>query len=326
MFSSFDKPIVITGANASGKTAIALRIAKEIGAEIISADSRQIYKHLSAGTSKPAGRWINKENPVYIVDSIPYHLVDFIDPIETYNVAKYIYDFKNCLLKIKTRKFIICGGTGFYINSIFNPLDPMPESNKHIRNQLREYLDKYGKEKLHEKLKELDPVSAKKIHPNNVHRVIRAIEVSILTSKPYSSLISNNIFNPKSYSNAFFVFIKWSRQLLSKRIKQRTKEVFNHWEREIKDMITNGYPIDCPGLKSLGYPIMIDYIENKISRDKAIELIVKESMDYAKRQNTWFSRYESTKIEINEEKEFDIDSIANNIISRYEISCNNSNK
>lgn len=326
MFSFFKKPIVITGANASGKTLLSILIAKEIGAEIISADSRQIYKHLSYGTSKPQGRWINETNPVYIVDMVPYHLVDFIDPVETYNVQRYFYDFKATLDKIKTKTFIICGGTGFYINSIFNPLDPLPEANEKIRTELKEYADKHGRIKLHEKLKELDPVSARKIHPNNINRVIRAIEVSILTSKPYSSLISSTIFKPESYQSAFFVFIKWNRDLLYKRIKNRTKNVFDRWVGEINYLLSNGYPEDCPGLKSLGYPIVIDYIERKIDKEQAIEIITRDSIDYAKRQNTWFSRYKSIKIEIEDEKEFDPEKITSLIIKEYENSCNNSQR
>ncbi len=226
MLSNFQKPIVIIGANASGKTAISLRIAKQLGIEIISADSRQIYKHLSAGTSKPSGRWINN-NTIYIVELIPYHLVDFLDPIETYNVQRYYYDFNETLTKVKTKTFIICGGTGLYINSIFNPLDKLPPRDEKIRAELQEYALRYGREKLHQRLKELDPLSAARIHPNNIHRVIRAIEVSILTSKPYSSLISNKLFDNSLYSKAFFVFIKWKKELLYKRIKQRTKDVFD---------------------------------------------------------------------------------------------------
>jgi len=326
MFNRFKKPIVITGANASGKTVLSLAIAKEIGVEIISADSRQIYKHLTAGTSKPEGRWFNKENPIYLVDNIPYHLVDFIDPLETYNAQKYFYDFKSTLDKIKTNTFIICGGTGFYINSLFNPLDPLPEGNEKIRAELKEFADKNGRESLHNKLKELDPISAKKIHPNNINRVIRAIEVSLITSKPYSSLISNTLFDSKSYNSAFFVFIKWNRELLYKRIKNRTKKVFESWAEEIRYLVSNGYPQDCPGLKSLGYPAMIDYMEGNITKEEAVEIITKQSMEYAKRQNTWFSRYKSLIFEIEDEKDFDIDKIYKTVITEHENSCNNSKR
>lgn len=326
MFNRFKKPIVVTGANASGKTLLSLTIAKEIGIEIISADSRQIYKHLTAGTSKPEGRWFNKENPIYLVDNIPYHLVDFVDPLETYNAQKYFYDFKETLDKIKTKTFIICGGTGFYINSLFNPLDPLPEGNEKIRSELKEFADKNGRESLHNKLKELDPVSAKKIHPNNINRVIRAIEVSLITSKPYSSLISNTLFDPKSYNTAFFVFIKWNRELLYKRIKNRTKKVFESWVDEIKYLVSNGYPQDCPGLKSLGYPAVIDYMEGNITKEEAIEIITKQSMEYAKRQNTWFSRYKSLIFEIEDEKDFDIDKMSKTVITEHENSCNNSKR
>ncbi len=312
-------PIVICGANASGKTQISLSLASIIGAEIISADSRQIYKHLTYGTSKPQGRWTKTPSrDVYLVDGIPYHLVDFVDPIETYSVANYIYDFKNTISQIKTTKTIICGGTGLYINAIFNPLDPLPERNLEIRAQLQEYAQKYGREKLHNKLKELDPESAKRIHPNNIQRVIRALEVCFITSKPFSSLISNRLFE-NLLSNAFSVFIVWEKKLLQKRIYKRTLDFFDKWVSETEFLLSNGYPYDAPGLKSLGYPEIISYILSEISKEKAIETITTKSIQYAKRQNTWFKRYSHKMIiEINCEKQFEPYRIAREITQKYE--------
>lgn len=312
-------PILITGANASGKTSISLILASKLGAEIISADSRQIYKHLTYGTSKPIGKWVNTpDRKIYLVDLIPYHLVDFIEPIETYNVSRYLYDFKNTLSIIKTNRVIICGGTGFYINALFNPLDPLPQGDAKLRNELFDYSQKYGREKLYEKLKELDPETAKRIHPNNIQRVIRALEICLLTSKPYSSLISNKIFENK-LSSAFSVFIVWKKNLLWSRIKKRTQEVFDKWVKETEFLLSYGLPEDAPGFKSLGYPEVILYISSKISKEEAMELIAKKSIQYAKRQNTWFKRYQHKMIiEINDEKEFDPELIADKIAKEYE--------
>jgi tRNA dimethylallyltransferase len=327
MFEGFSKPIVICGANASGKTSISLSLALLINAEILSADSRQIYKHLQAGTSKPYGRWIKEEKrTVYLVENIPYHLVDFLDLIESYNAQKYYYDFKKTLEIVKTKNIIICGGTGLYINTIFNPLDPLPPANLSIRMQLKEFADKYGKEKLYQKLLEIDPQSAKDIHPNNIQRIIRAIEVSILTSKPYSQLITKDIFNLSRYINSFFVFIKWKKDLLYKRIKKRTKDIFKDWVEETKNVIMNGYPLDCPGLKSIGYPQIIRYINGEITEEETIESITNESLDYAKRQNTWFKRYPSFVIEINDEKDFDPQRISQIIMKKYYESTSGNNK
>lgn len=316
---NLNPPIVITGANASGKTQISLILASKIGAEIISADSRQIYKHLTHGTSKPIGKWITTpDRKIYLVELIPYHLVDFLDPLETYSVSRYIYDFKNTISSIKTNKIIICGGTGFYINALFNPLDPLPEKDPQIRKELFEYAEKYGRIKLHEKLKELDPETAKKIHPNNIQRVIRAIEVCMITSKPYSLLISNKLFDNKLKS-IFSVFIIWDKKLLYQRIRERTELVFNKWVEETNLLLSHGYPEDAPGLKSLGYPEIISYISSKISKEDAINLIVTKSVQYAKRQNTWFKRYQHKMIfEINDKENFDPQTIADNIVQKYE--------
>lgn len=320
-------PIIITGANASGKTQLSLNLAYLINAEIISADSRQIYKHLLYGTSKPVGRWVQTpDRKIYLVDMIPYHLVDIIDPLESYNVARYVYDFKETVSKIKTTKIIICGGTGFYINSIFNPLDRLPEKDPQIRKELTEYAHKFGRQKLHDKLKELDPISAKRIHPNNIQRVIRAIEVSILTSKPYSSLISNKIFENKM-NDVFSVFIIWQKNLLYNRIKRRVQDVFDKWAEETNFLLSNGYPEDSPGLKSLGYPEIISYIKSKISKKDAIDLIIKKTIQYAKRQNTWFKRYNHKMIiEINNEDEFDPQKISESIKDKYESTYFNNTK
>lgn len=327
MFERFKKPVVVVGANASGKTAISLLLAKETGSEIISSDSRQIYKHLLAGTSKPEGRWINTPSGlIYFVGQTPYHLVDFLDPVESYNVERYVYDFKSSLNKIKSTRIIICGGSGLYINSLFSPLDPLPQASEKIRMELKEFADRYGRDKLHEKLKQIDPISAKKIHPNNIHRVIRAIEVSILANKPYSSLISNSIFDEKNFATAFFVFIRWNRDLLYKRIKKRTKDVFEKWVEETKLLLSNGYSKDCPGLKSLGYPQIIEYIEGNSTKEETIEIITRLSMQYAKRQNTWFLRYKSMPVIIENEKDFDIEKIVGQIIKEYENSYHNNKR
>lgn len=327
MFDFKKPPIIITGANASGKTQISLSLAYYINAEIISADSRQIYKHLTYGTSKPIGRWVQTpERKIYLVEMIPYHLVDIVSPLESYSVAKYIYDFKDTISKVKTNKVIICGGTGFYINSLFNPLDLLPEKDPQIRKELMEYAQKFGREKLHDKLKELDPISAQRIHPNNIQRVIRAIEISILTSKPYSSLISNNLFANK-LNNVFSVFIIWQKNLLYNRIKKRIIDIFDKWVEETNFLLSNGYPEDSPGLKSLGYPEVISYIKSKISKKEAIDLIISKTIQYAKRQNTWFRRYNHKMIiEINDEKDFDIEIISSNIKEKYESTYINNTK
>ena len=314
-------PIVVMGANASGKTLLSLNIAKKINAEIISADSRQIYKHLRAGTSKPNGKWetLNGDS-VYITENVPYHLVDFLNPNSTYDVSMYSNDFFNALNSIKKRdkKLIIAGGTGMYINSIFNGIDKLPQANQELRNELYSFAEKNGKQALHEKLRQLDPLSAERIPPGNIQRVIRAIEISIMTNSPASRLLSGNFYRDISFLNGIFVFLKWDKKILKERIKNRTESEFENWVNETQNLLSMGYAEDCPALKSLGYPQIIDYINGKIERKEAINKIVNLSMSYAKRQNTWFSRYKKSLIlEFKKEEEFEINKFSDLIVEQY---------
>jgi len=315
------KPIVIMGATASGKTELSLSLARKINAEIISADSRQVYKHLTAGTAKPQGHWENIDNTkTYLVDNIPYHLVDFIDPLSQYNAGEYAQEAKYKIDKIKKsgKNIIITGGTGLYIHSLFNELDQLPKANSELRNELYDYVKKYGKDALYEKLKNIDPISAQKIHPNNTQRIIRAIEISKLTGTPASSLIKGNFLKPIMPFLATLIILKWPKNLLTERIKQRTINAFDKWVQETENLISKGYPYDCPGLKSIGYSSIIDFIENKTNKKDTIENIIKLTMGYVKRQNTWFSRYKSANIiEFKDLTEYNVEKITDKILKLH---------
>lgn len=316
------KPIVIMGANASGKTALSLLIAKQAGGEILSADSRQIYKHLRAGTSKPQGRWEKDEkgDPVYICADIPYRLVDFLDPSHTYDAGRYVKDFYAQYSKIlKAKKIpIIAGGTGMYLNAVFNGLDELPKADESYRRELKELAEKKGKAALYEKLKESDPASASRIHPNNIHRVIRALEIFKISGRPASQSLSGTFMKDITVFPALFVYLKWEKPALRERIKRRTEAEFKEWVKETENLISKGYPHDCPGLKSLGYPQVLDYIEGNISQKEAREEIISLSMQYAKRQNTWFSRYSrAVKFEFSKEEDFDAMRLSSEITQRY---------
>lgn len=316
------KPIVIMGANASGKTVLSISLAKSIDGEIISADSRQIYKHLRHGTSKPEGRWLKDsfDREAYITEGVPYHLVDFLDPNYTYDVARYCEDFSKALGEITAsgKAPIIAGGTGMYLNAVFNGIDPLPKPDPLYRNELMALASEKGKKAVYEKLREVDPLSAERIHPNNIHRVIRALEIYRANGKPSSSSLSGRFMRDITLLPGLFIYLKWDKPLLRERIRIRTENEFEQWVNEVKNLISSGYPHDCPGLKSLGYPTIIDYIEGKIQKKEAISIITNLSMEYAKRQNTWFSRYSNTiKLEFHRENDFKINEITHMILSEY---------
>jgi len=257
--------IIITGQTATGKTKLALDLAKKHNGELINFDSRQIYKYLTAGTSKPRGAWTaEKETAVYSVEGIACHLVDFLDPKHSYDAGKFISGAENALKSIsaKGKLPIFAGGSGFYLQAFWNGLDPLPEGNPAIRTKLQYLAGTGGKEELHAKLAKVDPLAAQNIPAGNIQRVIRAIEVYELTGMPISQLWSRKFHGVLPTHKARFVVLDCNKALLHGRIKNRTHESFAEWTDETKNLLDKGYPQDCPGLKSLGYPQIIDFLED----------------------------------------------------------------
>lgn len=296
MPQSAPKPITIMGANASGKTALALALARKLGGEIISADSKQVYRHLSAGTAKPRGQWTGTgAGEVYLVDGVPCHLVDILDPRSSYDAGAFAQEAAGLLKRILAAGAtpIIVGGTGLYIQALWNGLDRLPGADAELRTELAELARTKGKAALHAELAALDPKAAAVIPPGNQQRVIRAIEITRLAGRPASELWTGRFFNTLPVHLGKFVFMKWKKELLAERIKSRTAAAFDDWAAETSALLERGYPEDAPGLKSLGYPQVIDFLAGRISKADAMHAIITLSMAYAKRQNTWFSRYKN---------------------------------
>ena len=287
------------GANASGKTALAVELAKMTDGEVISADSKQIYKHLSAGTSKPEGTWeTDRDREVYLVDGVPYHLVDITDPKSSFDAgtfasqAKVMMDFISSLGKTP----IIAGGTGLYIQALWNGLDDLPPADPELRKSFAAFAGEKGKEALHAELAALDPDAAARIPPANIQRVMRALEITKLAGRPVSELWTGRFMNALPGHLGKFVFLKWDKELLAERIKTRTVAAFDAWVDETRALLARGCPEDAPALKSLGYPQVMDFIAGRLNRADAIHSIVAVSMAYAKRQNTWFGRYKNAMV------------------------------
>lgn len=313
------KTITLMGANASGKTEIALELARKLGGEILSADSKQTYKFLEAGTAKPAGAWT--ETPAgraYMVEGVPYHLVDNLDPRSTYDAGTFVKEAKKLMAEITARGKVpvIAGGTGMYIQAFWNGMDDLPPANPAIRQELTALAEAGGKEALHAHLVEIDPEAAAKIPPGNIQRVMRAIEVTRLAGRPISQIWSGRFYNALPAHEGKFVFLKWQRDLLTERVKRRTVTRFDEWAAETRDLLAKGYPEDCPGLKTLGYPQMLDYLAGRLTRPDAIRMITAASMAYAKRQNTWFGRYRNAMpITLEKYEDYDPAAIAQKIIN-----------
>ncbi|HBA61170.1 MAG TPA: tRNA (adenosine(37)-N6)-dimethylallyltransferase MiaA [Elusimicrobia bacterium] len=313
------KPITLMGANASGKTEIALELARRLGGEIISADSKQTYKLMEAGTAKPRGTWTDTPaGPAYLVEGVPYHLVDNLDPRSAYDAGTFVKEAKAIMAAVWARGKvpIIAGGTGMYIQAFWNGLDELPAADPEMRRQLAALAETAGRDALHRELVALDPEAARGIPPGNVQRVIRAIEITRLAGRPVSQLWTGRFFDALPAHDGRFYFLKWKKELLAERVKRRTSTRFDEWAEETRGLLARGYPNDCPGLKTLGYPQVMDFLEGRLSKPDAIRAIVTASLAYAKRQNTWFARYKNAVlIELNKFEDYDPAALAERILT-----------
>lgn len=281
-------PIIISGPTAVGKTAVALHLAKELNYSIISVDSRQIYKGLNVGTAAPLGVW---KDGKYLVEGVPYYLVDFLPIDEVFDVSRFISMAREIAEK-ENNKVIFTGGSGMYLQNYFCGMDNLPKADLILRARLAREADMHGREFLHKRLQEIDPQSAKEIPFQNIHRLIRALEIYELTGKPASVLKSGKLKQEITKDKAHFFYLDMPKEKLSERIVLRTEQIFEPMVLEAKTAIKEGFNPDAPGLKSLGYPQAISYLKGEISEEKAKEQITILTRQYAKRQRTWFGRYQ----------------------------------
>ena len=306
------KPIVICGPTASGKTELALALAKRTDGIIISADSRQVYTHLTAGTAKPQGVW---QNGAYWVEGIPYHLVDFLNVTDTFNAGAFVARALEITAQYPGRQIIFAGGTGMYLHAYFVGMDTLPASTPQTRELLTRLLEKEGKEGLHARLAEKDPSSAAAIPAGNVQRTMRALELCLLTGKPASQLRTGVFHTLPNPAQSAFVYLNWDRTALNARIQTRTEAIFDPMCQETQALLNQGTPADVPALKSLGYPQAVAYLQGQLTRTQAIEQIAQLTRQYAKRQRTWFNRYtQALVLELQTPQNFDLKKISEQII------------
>lgn len=279
-----DNLCVLIGPTAIGKTSISLRLAHLLNAEIISADSMQIYKYMDIGSAKI------KE---YEMEGIPHHLLDIIYPDEEYTVADYKKQAKKLIADINKRGKmpLVVGGTGLYVNSLVYDLDfTQVKASEEIRNKLQALGDKYGNEYLHNKLTKIDSVSANKINVGDRRRIIRAIEIYEVTGKKMSEQNINFRKKTEDY-NITMVGLNMDRERLYERINYRVDEMVKEGLiDEVKRLLEMGYDKNLPSMQGIGYKEIIMYLEDLISLDEAINIIKKGTRNYAKRQLTWFKR------------------------------------
>lgn len=279
-----DKIIVIAGPTAVGKTEYAIRAAQEFNGEIVSADSMQLYKFMDIGSAKPTA----DERA-----AAKHYLVDEIDPREEFSVAEYVKLAKKYIRQIldEGKLPIISGGTGLYVNSLIYDMDfaAAPKDSAE-RERLRALLAEKGPEYLHSLLREIDPDAAERIHPNNTKKVIRAIEAA-KSGSPIPAFEES--FKKTADYDYLLIGLNRDRTELYDRINRRVDIMLDAGlEDEIKGLMAMGLDSESISMKGIGYKEMIAYFNGEYGRDEAVELVKRSSRRYAKRQLTWFRRYD----------------------------------
>ena len=270
--------LVVVGPTASGKTKLAIEIALKYNTEIISADSRQIYKDLIIGTAQPT---IQEQRLV------KHHLVNFVDLDATYSVADYEKDASRILNMLFNEHDVVvmCGGTGLYINAVCFGIDAIPDISQEKRDYVRNFYKNNGLKYCVDLLKQYDHECEKFLDIRNPHRVLRALEVILETKKPIREFYSSK---KKSFFEVIFINIDIEKEVLFKRIDLRVDEMIkNGLVDEVRQFARYR---NYNSLKTIGYNEIFEYLDNKITLNEAIENIKINTKKYAKRQMTWFKK------------------------------------
>jgi tRNA dimethylallyltransferase len=276
--------IVISGPTAVGKTGLSIEIAKKLNTVIISADSRQIYKELSIGTAVPSKDELSQ---------IKHYFIQTVSINDYYNASKYEEEVNDLLEKlfINHDKIILCGGSGLYIDAVIKGIDFLPEINPSLRAKIQLQYEQEGIESLLEDLLKLDPFSFERIDLSNPKRIQKALEISIITGKPYSSFLTSTEKN-RNYS-VKKIALDINRDILYQRINSR---VLSMIESGLVDEARNLYPLrKINALNTVGYRELFDYFDGLNTMDEAIAKIQSNTRNYARKQLTWFRKDKNTK-------------------------------
>jgi tRNA dimethylallyltransferase len=300
--------IVIVGPTCSGKTRLSLEIAKGIKSEIISADSRQIFKHLDIGTAKPAKSELEK---------VKHHFIDELDPGEDFNVSLFAAQAEEIIQKLIEKNVapVVVGGSGLYVKALIDGISESADADQEIRAELLELRHRFGNEYLYNELEKVDNISASKMLPQNWKRVMRALEVFRLTGKPIWKHHHEQNINLKFDFKQ--IGLLWDRKTLYQNIELRVDEMIETGlVKEVKNLLDLGYSKKLNALNTVGYKEIIQFLENQISLDRAIDLIKRNTRHYAKRQMTWFNKDKRISwYQINQQS--DLINVSKSIIKSY---------
>lgn len=274
--------VTIEGPTSIGKSNLAMQLASHLKTDIISSDSRQVYRLLNIGTAKPS-----HEDQL----KVHHHLIDIVDPDEEYNAGQFRNDAFDLCTKLNNEDKIpiIVGGTGFYLNSLLKGIASIPKTPESIKTEVAEDLEKMGNQAFHKYLESIDSVAAAKINYQDSHRILRAVEVFKSTGKPISEFwAAQNLDNDII---PFKILITEDRSILYDRINKRVDTMIEiGLIQEIKDILERGFNETSPGMITVGYREFYPYLKGEMSLEKAVQLVKQHTRNYAKRQLTWYRK------------------------------------
>jgi tRNA dimethylallyltransferase len=271
---------VILGPTAVGKTGVALTLAEALGAEIVGADSLQVYRELDIGTAKPTSAERAR---------VPHHLLDVAAPTEPYDAARYLVEGRAALAQLERRGVppLVVGGTGLYLKALLSGLFVEGSPAAGVRQGLRQELAGLGLPELYRRLARLDPAAAARLHPHDTYRILRALEVISATGRPVSEFWAAHRFQDSPY-RVLKLGLMLPREELNARIEARVDAMLElGWLEEVQGLLSR-YPPDLKPLKAIGYRHLINYLLGRWSWEEALELLRRDTRRYAKRQLTWF--------------------------------------
>lgn len=276
--------ILLLGPTAVGKTNLSLELARQSDAEIISADSRQCYKYTNIGTAKPTAREL---------ESIPHYNISLFDPAIKDSAANFHDRSVDWEQQIRSgnKQVLYVGGSTLHLQCIIQPFDDVPDANEENIQALEERIEREGIEPLYEQLKEVDPVYAGKMDGMNPQRIMRALDVWQQTKKSFSSFHSDDEIRPSG--DTVVIGLRRDRQKLYDRINRRVDRMFEQgFIQEVQNLLEMGYTRDDPGLNTVGYKDVIAYLSGDVSQQQMIRDMKTQTRRYAKRQLTWFRRWD----------------------------------
>lgn len=279
-----DRCWILTGPTASGKSAIALELAAQLNAEIVSLDSMAVYRGMDVGTAKPSGEDQTR---------VPHHLIDLVEPDEEFSVARYLQHAHQVVdrLSAEGRTPLFVGGTPMYLKAIIRGFDAGPPADWEFRRQVEEDVRRCGAEALRQRLIQVDPLSAHRLHPNDVRRMTRALEVARLTGVPLSHRQVQ--FEQRLAARDCRVFVTaWPRDILHQRINRRVEQMFESGLIDETQRLLETYRrLSRTAAKAVGYAEVIDYLNEKLSLPEAREAVQAHTRQLARRQETWFRSF-----------------------------------